>query len=247
MLDLLGNQLGLPVPKLIAVSCNPAFSATELMRGGGPLSYKAVAASAPDRIAQLAAHLAGFLSQLHAPDTLARVRDRLDGLPRLPEQGLHVSTDQLRARFVSMIEPHQRSMVTRWCDWIDDQLASPPETVFVHGDFHPYNQLWDLDEPRLLAVLDFETSGLAEPEFDFRVLPVFGPGVALLVSTVECYEAIAGRELSLPRIMALHLLNYFGDALWRTEAGVALPEPGTTPSEYVEEAVGRLAALGIEP
>jgi hypothetical protein len=45
--------------------------------------------------------------------------------------------------------------------------------------------------------------------------------------------------------MALYLLNYLGDALWRTEAGVSLPEPGGSPPAYVEEAAGRLAALGI--
>ncbi len=146
-----------------------------------------------------------------------------------------------------MIEPHQRAMVSCWCDWVDDQLAVPTDTVFVHGDFHPYNQLWDLDEPRLLAVMDFETSGLGEPEFDFRVLPVFGPGVDLLLSTVQRYEASSGRKLNLSLIMALHLLNYLGDALWRTEAGIDLPEPGETPSAYVEEAASRLAALGIHP
>ena len=246
-LDLLGNELGLAVPKLIAAGRNPAFSATELVSGGAPLSYRSVTAAAPDRIEQLAAELASFLAQLHASQTLARVRDRLESLPRLPEPGLHVSTDQLRARFTTMIEPHQRSMVSRWCDWVDDELASPADTVFVHGDFHPYNQVWDLNEPRLLAVMDFETSGLAEPEFDFRVLPVFGPGVDLFVTTVRHYEALSGRKLSVSRIMALHLLNYLGDALWRTEAGIGLPEPGATPSAYVEEAAGRLAALGIDP
>ena len=235
------------MPKLVAASRNPAFSATELVSGGAPLSYKIVAAAAPDRIEQLADQLAGFLSELNAPQTLARVRERLDSLPRLPEKGLHVSTDQLRARFTSMIEPHQRSMVIRWCDWVDNQLASPAGTAFVHGDFHPYNQLWDLDEPRLLAVMDFETSGLSEPEFDFRVLPAFGPGVDLLVSTVKRYEALSARKLSMTRIMALHLLNYLGDALWRTAAGISLPEPGDTPSAYVKEAAGRLAALGIDP
>ena len=245
-LELLGNELGLAVPKLIAASRNPAFSSTELV-SGAPLSYETVTAAAPDRIAQLAAQLASFLSQLHAAHTLARVREQLDSLPRLPEQGLHVSTNELRARFTTMIEPHQRLMVSRWCDWVDNELAAPADTVFVHGDFHPYNQLWDLDEPRLLAVIDFENSGLAEPEFDFRGLPAFGPGVDLLVSTVKRYEALSVRKLSLSRIMALHLLNYLGDALWRTEAGISLPEPGDTPSAYVEEAAGRLAALGIDP
>ena len=247
VLALLGGELGLPVPKLVAASRDPAFSSTELVSGGAPLSYATVAAAAPDRIAQFADQLAGFLARLHAGPTLTRVRDRLDSLPRLPQPGLHVSTDQLRTRFMTMIEPHQRSTVSQWCDWVDDELASSADAVFVHGDFHPYNQLWDLDEPRLLAVVDFESSGLAEPEFDLRVLPAFGPGVDLLVSTVKRYEALSGRKVSLPRTMALYLLNYLGDALWRTEAGISLPEPGGSPSAYVEEAAGRLAALGSGP
>ncbi len=245
-LELIGNELGLAVPKVIAAHPNPAFLLTELV-SGAPLSYRTVTAASPDRIGRLAAQLASFLSQLHAAHTLARVSERLDSLPRLPEQGLHVSTDELRARFTTMIEPHQRSTVSRWCDWVDNQLASPADTVFVHGDLHPYNQLWDLGEPRLLAVMDFETSGLSEPEFDFRVLPAFGPGVDLLVSTVKRYEALSARTLSVSRIMALHLLNYLGDALWRTEAGISLPEPGDTVSAYIEEAAGRLATLGIDP
>jgi aminoglycoside phosphotransferase (APT) family kinase protein len=247
VLALLGGELRLPVPKLVTAGRNPAFSSTELIGGGAPLSYATVAAAPPERIAQFADQLASFLAQLHAIPTLARARERVDSLPRLPQPGLHVSTDQLRARFTTMIDSRQRSTVRRWCDWVDHELSSPADTVFVHGDLHPYNQLWDLDEPRLLAVVDFESSGLAEPEFDLRVLPAFGPGVELLLSTVKRYEALSERRLSLPRTMALYLLNYLGDALWRTEAGISLPEPGDSPSAYVEEAAGRLAALGIDP
>jgi aminoglycoside phosphotransferase (APT) family kinase protein len=247
VLGLLGGELELPVPKLVAGGRNPAFSSTELISGGAPLSYATVAAAAPERIDELADQLATFLVQLHAASTLTRVRERLDSLPRLPQPALHVSTDRLRAGFTTMIEPRQRSMVSRWCDWVDEQLSRSADVVFVHGDLHPYNQLWDLDEPRLLAVVDFESSGLAEPEFDLRVLPVYGPGVDLLVSTVKRYEVLSTRKLSLPRTMAFYLLNYLGDALWRTEAGISLPEPGDSPSAYVEEAAGRLAALGIDP
>jgi aminoglycoside phosphotransferase (APT) family kinase protein len=246
VLGLLG-ELGLPVPKLVAAGRKPAFSSTELVGGGAPLSFATLVSAASDHIAEFADQLATFLAQLHSAPTLTRVSERVDSLPRLPQPELHVSTDRLRARFMTMIDPRQRSTVRRWCDWVDHELSFPADSVFVHGDLHPYNQLWDLDVPRLLAVVDFESSGLAEPEFDLRVLPVFGPGVELLVSTVKRYEALSARKLSLPRTMALYLLNYLGDALWRTEAGISLPEPGDSPSAYVEEAAGRLAALGIDP
>jgi hypothetical protein len=88
-----------------------------------------------------------------------------------------------------------------------------------------------------------------EPEYDFRVIPSFGPGIDLLTSTIDEYVALTGRRLSLERIMALHLRTSLGDALWRSEAGLPLllPRPGGgTPDDYVEELAARFALLGIE-
>lgn len=243
---LLGS-LGLPVPELLASAHDPAFVATGLVRGADPLSYAAVAAARPDHVEAIAAQIARFLAQLHAPTTHVRAEMEMDSLTAMPERGLHASTEDLRVRFTPMLTSGQRRLVNRWCDWADEQLSAPAERVLVHGDFHPYNQLWDLQQLRLLAVIDLETCGLGEREFDFRILPVFGPGVELLVAVIAHYERLAERRLSLQRIMAHHLLNYLGDAMWRTEAGIALPEPGETPGDYVEEAAGRLATLGIAP
>jgi hypothetical protein len=41
--------------------------------------------------------------------------------------------------------------------------------VFVHGDRHPYNQLWDPRELRLLLVADFETSEFDESSHELLV------------------------------------------------------------------------------
>jgi hypothetical protein len=235
------RELGLAIPELVASSPNPAFSATRLISGGTPLSYDAVAAAEPGRIDEFASQIAAFLAQLHA----VRMFDRVDDLPRLPGQSLDVTTDDLRARFTKLLAPPQQAIVRGWCDWIDDELAREGETVFVHGDFHPYNQLWDLDEPRLLAVVDYETSGLGERELDLRVLPVFGPGPELLAATVDHYEGASGHKLRIPRILAFHVLNHLGDSLWRTEAGV--PALGGSPSDYVEVAGRNLNAFEIAP
>ncbi len=57
-----------------------------------------------------------------------------------------------------MIEARRRACVHRWCDWVGERLSAATEPVFVHGDFHPYNQLWDPRDLRLRLVADFETS-----------------------------------------------------------------------------------------
>jgi aminoglycoside phosphotransferase (APT) family kinase protein len=249
VLELLGQQPGFDVPELIGAGPNPAFLVTRIVKGGVPLSYQLVRASMPKRADALSAELARFLARLHAPEILTLAKVRLDKPLRAPEPGLQATTDELRARFTPMIAAHQRERVHRWCDWVDSQLSAPGEIAFVHGDFHPYNQLWDARRLRLLLVADFETSGAAEPEYDFRAIPSFGPGVDLLTSTLEQYTKLTGRRLSIERIMALHLRTTLGDALWRSEAGLPLllPRPGGgSPADYVDELATRLALLGIE-
>lgn len=149
---------GLPafdVPEVVAASPDPACLATRIVAGGVPLSYDLVRASLPARGDALGAELAGFLANLHAPQILALARERLDDPLRIPEPGLQATTDELRLRFMPMMDARQRARVRRWCDWVDERLAAPAEPVFVHGDFHPYNQLWDPRELRLLLVADF--------------------------------------------------------------------------------------------
>jgi aminoglycoside phosphotransferase (APT) family kinase protein len=244
VLGVLGER-GLLVPRVVASGADPAFVATELVGGEG-LAYDWVAGAAPAQVEAIADQLAGFLAALHAPETLASARQRVDDLERPLDVGIELTTGQLRAALPAMVTSQQRPVVARWCDWIDAQEAVVAvENVLVHGDYHPFNQLWDLAWPRLLAVVDYETSHLASPEFDFRVLPVFGPGVDVLLATVHRYESLTGRALKLERIAASHLHDMLATAAWRTEAGLPLPPPGETPAECVDEVAARLAALGI--
>ena len=117
----------------------------------------------------------------------------------------------------------------RWCDWADAVLASPGPAVLVHGDLHGDNQVWDRDELRL--VVDFETIGAAEPEYELRTFPGpgMGPGVELLTAVMRHYQQVTGRQLSADRVMAWHLRSALGDALWRSEAGIPLADHRTPP------------------
>ena len=60
------------------------------------------------------------------------------------------------------------------------------------------------------------------------------------------YQQITGRQLSADRVMAGHLHNALGDALWRSEAGIPLQDH-RTPPEWVEGVSMRFSALGIDP
>jgi hypothetical protein len=118
--------------------------------------------------------------------------------------------------------------------------------ALVHGDLHGDNQVWDHDQLRL--VVDFETIEAAEPEYDLRAFPGpgMGPGVELLTATMGHYQQLTGRQLSAQRVMAWHLRTALGDALWRSEAGIHLPDH-RTPPEWVDDLAERFSAVGIDP
>jgi len=137
--------------------------------------------------------------------------------------------------------------VVGWCDWVDTVLAKPsPSEVLVHGDLHGHNQLWDLASPRLCAVVDFDIAGPRDPEFDFRYLPSQTPDSGLFIAAARHYQQRSGRTLDLDRVMAWHIRTVLGDALWRSEAGVALPGDGD-PSTSVTDLKRRLRELEVRP
>ena len=129
-----------------------------------------------------------------------------------------------------------------WCDWVGDVFSTPQlvADVVVHGDLHGYNQLWDRSGMALRAVVDFEESGVADPHFDLRYIPGNARGPLLLQSVMHAYESITGRGLDIRRALAWNVLTHLGDALWRTEANVPLPDGGT-PTSWVDDLETRLA------
>lgn len=65
------------------------------------------------------------------------------------------------------------------------------------------------------------------------------------MAVMAAYEQLSGRRLSIERVMAWHVLTVLGDALWRTEARVALPGGGTA-TTYVDRLSRDLATLEVE-
>ena len=139
--------------------------------------------------------------------------------------------------------PEQQHKVLRWCDWADEILAEPRPQVLVHGDLHGDNQVWCGGE--LKGVLDFEDAGAGQPEYELRAFPGpgMGPGLELLTAIMRHYERIVGCELSAERLMAWHLRQTLGDALWRSEAGIPLPDH-RSPGEWAADIAARFGSHG---
>ena len=240
VLTMLGREPEVPfLPEVVASGTDPVLLITR--RVPGTSLFGVVDSIDRDRAAR---QLARFLTALHHPATRERAERAVGTLTgaQLPP----ATTRTLRDRFPRWVRPDQRQLITGWCDWADAVLAAPGPAVLVHGDLHGDNQVWDHDELRL--VVDFETIGAAEPEYDLRTFPGpgMGPGVELLTALMRHYQQVSGRQLSADRVMAWHLRTVLGDALWRSEAGIPLADH-RTPPEWVEDLAARFSALAIHP
>lgn len=240
VLTALGREPRVPfLPEVVASSTDPVLLITRLVPGAS--LFDVIGLIDPDRAGQ---QLAQFLAALHHPAARQRAEAAVGTLTsaHLPP----ATTDNLRHRFGRWARADQRRIVMRWCDWADAVLAPAGPAVLIHGDLHGDNQVWDHDKLRL--VVDLETAGAAEPEYDLRTFPGpgMGPGVDLLTSVMHHYQQITGRQLSAERVIAWHLRTALGDALWRSEAGIPLADH-RTPPEWVDDLAVRFSLLGIDP
>ena len=227
------------LPEVVAASTDPLLLVTRRVPGAS--LFEVAGSIDPDRAA---GQLVRFPAALHHPATRRRVEAAAGPLtgPLLPP----ATTATLRERFGRRVPPHQHQAVIGWCDWADAVLASPGPAVLAHGDFHGDNQVWDHD--KLRVVIDFATTGAAEPEYELRTFPgpAMGPGLELLTAVMRHYQQATGRQLPADRIMAWNLRQALGDALWHSEAGIPLNDH-RTPPQWVDDLAARFSALGINP
>ncbi len=239
VLNVLGSRSGtLRTPRVVVASPDPALLVTEWVTGE-PLTYDRVRESDRLSLERTASELAHFLADLHRPDVLADVITEVGQLATPVPQA---TTTAIRKRLAPWLRSDQIALVSKWCDWADNALEGSQTDVLVHGDLHGYNQVWDFEREELRAVIDFEECGPVEAEFDFRYLPSQGPTVDLVVATCAKYVEYSGTAIDLARVMAWNIRTVLGDALWRSEAGVPLPDAGT-PAGWVDDLRARLAEL----
>jgi hypothetical protein len=232
----LGGGLPVPfLPEVVASGTDPCLLITRRVRGSSLFPIA-------DRIDRDEAgrQLAWFLAAMHGTAARERAEAAIGPLtgPALPPD----SPDTFFERALPWIRPDQRQAVRRWCAWAAEVLAPPGPSVLVHGDFHGDNQVWQ--DGRLRLVVDFETVGAAEPEYDLRGIPGTGPGVELVTAVLRHYENFAGRPLSAARVMAWHLRQALHDLVWRSEAGLGMADGGTA-AEWVAGLGARLRAFGF--
>jgi aminoglycoside phosphotransferase (APT) family kinase protein len=232
-------ELGLPIPAVVAAATAPALLITRLVPGE-PLSWEAANGLSGQPRRKLVEDLAHFLAVLHDPGTLEAVGSASIG-PEMPET--QATTDDLRERFGRFVSPSEQRMVEQWCDWVDGVLFDTRGEALLHGDLHGHNLVWDPLGGPYGWWPTLRPQGPGDPAFDFRYLPGQAKTVDLFLEIRRHYERLSGRGLDIDRVMAWHITTVLGDALWRTEAGVAMPGNGGTASSWVEELDSRMRSV----
>ncbi|MFC0588881.1 phosphotransferase family protein [Novosphingobium aquiterrae] len=113
----------------------------------------------------------------------------------------------------------------RLIEWLPSTLPEQTRTSVVHGDYRIDNMIWAKDEPKVLAVLDWELSTLGDPLGDFSYVCMAwvtenggrsgvadldrkALGIPELDEVVERYCQTAGRD-SVPDMNWLFAYNFF--------------------------------------
>jgi aminoglycoside phosphotransferase (APT) family kinase protein len=115
--------------------------------------------------AAIGASLVDALAELHAVDVEAA------GLTGFGRTGGYLGR-QLR-RFRGLLEStatRPLPVLEQVADWLERSMPAEQATRVVHGDYRLGNALFALDEPRVVALLDWELAALGDPLADLGYL-----------------------------------------------------------------------------
>jgi aminoglycoside phosphotransferase (APT) family kinase protein len=182
--------------------------------------------------------VAAVLGDLHDP---AVTRTILEQGVEPPDPRPQADTEAIRSRLDRFLRPPHVELVGRWCDWIDRVQARPHgERVILHGDLHGYNMV--IGGRCVRCVLDYDAVSFGDHHYDLRYVPGLGSSIEFLVAVADEYERRTGRTVEPAPLLAWHLRTVLGDALWRSEADVPLPDGGTVQG-WIEQMRLRISRL----
>jgi aminoglycoside phosphotransferase (APT) family kinase protein len=229
---------GVPAPRPVALCEDPAVPLAPFLvmehvggavsiTGELPAGYRAD----PAALTQVAGQVVDALAALHRLDWRAA---GLDGFGR-PDRFLERQVPRWYRQWESVARRPLPDMA-RIAGWLEANRPPDRPPALLHGDFHLDNCLFAEDEPRLLAVIDWEMATIGDPLLDLGLLlALWGrrPLARLALPAIQAvsraagapdrdallarYEAVAGhpvRHLRYYRCLALFKLAAIIEAAW---------------------------------
>jgi len=219
ILSAIQGRVPLPVPTPTFVSLEGRQVGAALIGyrliPGKPLWRELYRRIAEERTAgALAAQLGAFLKALHGLPP-SEVVDCVLPLMDTYDQCLDIYT-RMRAKLFGYMRPDARRWVTRHFEgFLGEPGNFAYEPVLKHGDFGPSNILFSEETQEICGVIDFGSSGLGDPAYDFAGL-LSGYGEDLVRRCAIAYPEI---ESFLPRIRFYRGTFALLEALFGVENG----------------------------
>jgi aminoglycoside 2''-phosphotransferase len=189
---------------------------------GEPL-WQATFASVDDEatVQQLAGELARFLRELHGvPVTEAALAVRDGAHAELPRSDTYEDCTGIYKRVRQELFAEMRPDARRWTEnhfetFLGDSANFEYEPVLKHGDFGPSNILCYPGAARVRGIIDFGSSCLGDPAYDFAGL-LSGYDEGFVRRCVPAYSAL---ESFLPRVRFYQGTFALLEALFGVECG----------------------------
>ena len=251
------HPTGFPVPRAYGLCEDEAvvgapFYVMEMVEGRTLWDGSLPGMTLAERTAHYRA-MVDTLAALHTTDYLAAGLGDYGKPGNYFERQVARWTKQYRAAETERMEP-----VERLIDWLPRTLPEQGGTTIVHGDYRVDNMIFAADEPRVVAVLDWELSTLGDPLADFSyflmswvtqpegrsgVMGMTGPdtGIPTVDEVVARYCAATGRA-GVPDLNWYFAYNLF--RLTGIVQGIKKRiQIGTASSAHAEKTVARIGAL----
>jgi aminoglycoside 2''-phosphotransferase len=141
-------------------------------------------------VPRLADQIAGFLRALHSVP-LDELHVRWLPLHDTYDESADIYT-RIQEKLFGYMRPDARAWAAQHFEtFLGDSRNFQYEPVLKHGDFGPSNILFDRDKQRIAGVIDFGSSGLGDPAYDFAGL-LSGYGEGFLEQCAGAYPAMLG-------------------------------------------------------
>jgi aminoglycoside 2''-phosphotransferase len=199
VLETIQGRVPLPTPKPIFLSLDgraggEAFMGYTRLSGVPLLRDEFAAIKNPAVIERIAHQLAGFLQSLHSTP-LDHVR------AKLPHHDTRAQCMHIYHRIREKLFSHMRPDARQWAEdhyesFLSESANFDYQPVLKHGDFGTTNILFDQQRQTISGVIDFGSTAVGDPAYDFAgLLSSFGENFL-----VQCAHTYPELDRSLARV-----------------------------------------------
>lgn len=198
LLNQLQSHVTAPIPFYQYVGKKTAFVGYPKLKGQ-TLSTETYLALSDQEKEELAGTLALFMTQLHSTISVEEARKHGYYDNDLP-------LERIKETLIDTLEPSElKSMLVEALEYAEQHPATEEDLVFLHGDLHGGNLLFDKTTKQITGIIDFSDAGIGHYGIEFSQLISLCPELAM--RTAEGYSALRGVDIALKEALVDYVLR----------------------------------------